>query len=89
MMGDADAVRFMLRAEIRYSDQVVISYGFELTEHTIFVATEWRPPIDTAVSLRISFPTLIDPVELAARVAQSCAPGAPGEPAGIVRACHG
>jgi drug/metabolite transporter (DMT)-like permease len=38
MMGDADAVRFMLRAEIRYSDQVVISYGFELTEHTIFVA---------------------------------------------------
>jgi DNA-binding response OmpR family regulator len=86
MMGDADAVRFMLRAEIRYSDQVVISYGFELTEHTIFVATEWRPPIDTAVSLRISFPTLIDPVELAARVAQSRAPGAPGEPAGIVLA---
>ncbi len=85
-MRDADAVRFMLRAEIRCSGQLVISCGFELTEHTIFVVTEWRPPIDTAVSLRLSFPTVVEPVELAARVVQKRVAGPPGEPGGVVLA---
>lgn len=85
-MRDADAVRFMLRAEIRCSGQTVISSGFELTEHTIFVVMESRTPIDTAVSLRLSFPTLVEPVELTARVVENRAAGAPGEPGGVVLA---
>lgn len=85
-MRDADAVRFMLRAEIRCSGQTVISSGFELTELTIFVVTEWHPPSETAVSLRLSFPTLVEPVELMARVVEHRAAGSPGEPGGIVLA---
>src|SRR5690606_29101591 len=82
-MGDADPVRFMLRAEIRCSDQQVIASGFELTDEAIFVITEWSPPVDTVVSLRLSFPTLVPPVELAARVREHRPAGAPGEPGGI------
>src|SRR5690349_15698091 len=82
-MGDADAVRFMLRSEIRSASEIVISCGFDLTDRTIFVVTEWRPPIDTAVSLRLSFPTVVEPVELAARVARCCPAGPPGEPGGV------
>lgn len=82
-MGDADAVRFMLRSEIRSASEIVISCGFDLTDRTIFVVTDWRPPIGTAVSLRLSFPTVVEPVELAARVARSCPAGPPGEPGGV------
>jgi len=82
-MGDADAFRFMLRAELRGPDQTLISSGFELTEQTIFVVADWQPPIDTALSVRLSFPTLVEPVELAARVAGLRTAGAPGEPGGI------
>jgi DNA-binding response OmpR family regulator len=85
-MRDADAVRFMLRAEIRCSGQTVISSGFELTEHTIFVVTEWHPPGEAAVSLRLSFPRLVEPVELTARVVERRASGGPGEPGGLVLA---
>ncbi|HWU88916.1 MAG TPA: response regulator [Kofleriaceae bacterium] len=82
-MGDADAVRFMLRSEIRSSSEIVISCGLDLTERTIFVVTDWHPPIGTAVSLRLSFPTVVAPVELAARVAANRAAGGPGEPGGV------
>lgn len=82
-MGDADAVRLMLRAEIRCSDRAVIASGFALTEQTIFAVTDWNPPVDTAVSLRLSFPTLVDPIELAARVIAHRAPGNPGESEGL------
>jgi CheY-like chemotaxis protein len=82
-MGDAEAVRLMLRAEVRCSERAVIASGAALTERTIFVITDWQPPVDTAVSLRLSFPTLVDPVELAARVIGHRAPGNPGEAGGL------
>lgn len=82
-MGDADAVRFMLRSEIRSSSEIVISCGFDLTERTIFVVTDWHPPIGTPVSLRLSFPTVVKPVELAAHVTENRAAGGPGEPGGV------
>ncbi len=82
-MADASAVRFMLRAEIRCSGQTLIASGLELTERAIFVVTDWHPAVETAVALRLSFPTLVEPVELAARVASHRASGAPGEPGGL------
>lgn len=89
-MGDADAIRFMLRAELRcpqhLPDQVIISSGLELSEHSIFIITDWRAPVDAAVSLRLSFPTLVPPVELAARVTSTRIAGSPGDHAGIVLA---
>lgn len=83
-MGDADAVRFMLRAEIRSASEIVISCGVDLTERSIFVITDWHPPIGTQVTARLSFPTLIAPVELAARVAAThLGGGGPGELGGV------
>jgi DNA-binding response OmpR family regulator len=83
MMGDADTLRFMLRAELRCSGETLIASGFELTDRTIFVVTDWNAPPGTELSIRLSFPTLIEPVELAARVAANRASGSPGEPGGL------
>ena len=52
-MGDADAVRFMLRAEVRCSGQTVISSGSDLTEaHNAF---------ELAIQIEESDSTLPDP----------------------------
>jgi len=83
IMGDSDAVRFMLRAELRCAGQTLVTSSCELTEQSVFVITDWYPPPEAAASLRLSFPTLVEPVELAARVAQHRSPGAPGELGGI------
>lgn len=82
-MGDADPVRFMLRAEIRCSSHAIVSSGSELTEESIFVVTDWHPPAGEALTLRLSFPTLVAPVELIGRVAKLRAAGRPGEPGGL------
>ena len=82
-MGDSDAVRFMLRAELRCAGQTLVTSCGELTEQSIFVIADWYPPLDAEASLRLSFPTLVAPVELAARVVRHRAPGAPGELGGI------
>lgn len=82
-MGDADPFRFMLRAEIRCSGQTIVSSGFELTEQSIFVVSDWRPPVGAALSIRLSFPTLVAPVELDGRIARLRAAGCPGEPGGV------
>lgn len=60
----------LLRAEIRSAKETVVSYARELTPTSIFVVTDWRPPVATQVSLRISFPTLVDPIDVEARVFQ-------------------
>jgi CheY-like chemotaxis protein len=49
----------------------------------VFVVTDWRPPVETEVSLRISFPTLVDPVDLAARVVEHRPAQGVGRPAGL------
>ncbi|HEX7839744.1 MAG TPA: response regulator [Kofleriaceae bacterium] len=75
--------RFIVRAEIRAGDESVISYGFDLTSSSIFVVTEWHAPIGTAVSLRLSFPRILEPIDLVARIADIRVAGEPGEPGGI------
>lgn len=82
-MGEPDPVRFILRAELRCSGQTIVSSGFELTAESIFVVTDWPLPADAALVLRLSFPTLVAPVELAGHVARLRAAGRPGEPGGI------
>jgi CheY-like chemotaxis protein len=75
--------RFIFRAEIRSSRDTVISYGFDLTASSIFVVTDWLPPEGTRVSLRISFPSVLAPLDVAARVEERRMAGAPGEPSGV------
>jgi DNA-binding response OmpR family regulator len=82
-MSAANRDRFIVRAEIRAADESVISYGFDLTSSSIFVVTEWHAPIGTAVSLRLSFPRILEPIDLMARIDDIRVAGEPGEPGGI------
>ncbi|HEY6463992.1 MAG TPA: response regulator, partial [Polyangiaceae bacterium] len=73
----------LLRAEIRSALETVVSYAREITSTSVFVVTDWRPPVETQVTLRISFPTLVDPVDVEARVAVHRPAQGVGHPAGL------
>jgi len=75
--------RFILRAELRAATETVVSYGFDLTPGSIFVVTDWQPAPGTELELRLSFPRLVAPIELRARVDHHREAGAPGEFAGV------
>ncbi|MGH7297961.1 MAG: response regulator, partial [Polyangiaceae bacterium] len=73
----------LLRAEIRSAKETVVSYARELTSTSVFVVTDWRPPVATEVHLRISFPTLVEPVDVEARVHEHRPALGVGRPAGL------
>jgi DNA-binding response OmpR family regulator/Tfp pilus assembly protein PilZ len=82
-MAIANNARFIVRAEIRTPQDSVISYGFDLTETSIFVVTEWHAAIGTQVALRLSFPRILEPIDVTARICDIRIAGEPGEPGGI------
>jgi len=82
-MAAANSERFIVRAELRADDDTVISYGFDLTASSVFVVTEWNAPIGTSVALRLSFPTILEPIDVVARISDIRVAGEPGEPGGI------
>src|SRR3954467_13844764 len=82
-MAPASSDRFIVRAEIRSAGESVISYGFDLTERSIFVVTEWNAPIGTSVSVRFSSPRILEPIDVAARIGDIRVAGEPGEQGGI------
>lgn len=82
-MAIANWGRFIVRAEICSSSERVVSYGFDLTTTSIFVVTEWHASIGTLVSLRLSFPKILEPIDVEARISDIRVAGEPGEPAGI------
>jgi CheY-like chemotaxis protein len=75
---------FLLRAEITSANESLVSYARDLTRDSVFVVTDWRPPLSTEVRLRISFPSLIEPVEVSARVAHYRSASGIGSPGGIL-----
>jgi len=81
--ANADETRFILRAEVRAGDEVVVTYAYELSACSAFVATEWIAAVGSDVALRLSFPRLLEPIDLVARVEEQCAPSGPGVPAGL------
>jgi DNA-binding response OmpR family regulator len=82
-MAIANKARFFVRAELRTSNETVISYGFDLTATSIFVVTEWHAAIGTPVALRLSFPRILEPIDITARIGDIRVAGEPGEPGGI------
>src|SRR5262245_43930436 len=78
-MATSSKGRFIVRAEIRSSSESVISYGIELTATSIFVMTEWHAAIGTPVSLRLSFPQILEPIDLPARISDIRIGGEPDE----------
>jgi len=77
------ASQVVLRTEIRSDKETVVSYARELTQSSVFVVTDWRPPLATEVVLRISFPSLVEPFEVHARVASYRAAAGVAHPAGV------
>jgi len=71
----------LLRAEIRAPSETIVATARELTEGSVIVVTEWRPPIGTLVRLQISFPSLLPPVDLSACVVEHQASSGVGNPA--------
>src|SRR6185503_15255965 len=82
-MATSSKGRFIVRAEIRSSSESIISYGIELTATSIFVVTEWHAAVGTPVSLRLSFPRILEPIDLPARISDIRIAGEPGELGGI------
>jgi CheY-like chemotaxis protein len=80
----ADRNRFVLRAELHRGNESAISYAFDLTPQSAFVATEWTATIGEPIALQLSFPRLLEPVHLEAGVDELCAPSGPGAPPGLL-----
>jgi DNA-binding response OmpR family regulator len=73
----------VLRAERSRVGETAISYAYDITPHSVFVATEWDASPGDTIGLRLSFPRLLEPVQIVARVEELCAPSGPGAPGGI------
>jgi DNA-binding response OmpR family regulator/Tfp pilus assembly protein PilZ len=82
-MAIANKGRFIVRAEIRTAKETVISYGYDLATTSIFVVTEWHAAIGTEVALRLSFPRILEPIDITARVTDIRIAGEPGEQGGV------
>lgn len=78
--------RFILRAELHTVRETVLSYAYDLRADSVFVVTDWTAPVDSQLTLRLSLPRILEPVELVARVRERRIPGAPGELGGLVLA---
>jgi DNA-binding response OmpR family regulator/Tfp pilus assembly protein PilZ len=61
----------------------MVSYGYDLTTTSIFVVTEWCAAIGTPVTVRLSFPKILEPIDVPARISDIRVAGEPGEPGGI------
>jgi len=76
--------RFILRAEIQTARGSVVSYAYDLTPRSVFVVTDWHLPIDSRVTVRLSLPRVLEPIEVAAHVTSNRVAGAPGELGGVI-----
>jgi DNA-binding response OmpR family regulator len=80
----ADENRFILRAELHHGDQPIdVTYAFDIKATSVFVASDAIVDVGSELSLRLSFPKLLEPLDLVARVESHMPPSGPGAPAGM------
>lgn len=78
------ARRILLRAEIVANGHSIVTHTLELDEQNAFVPTEEVGlPTGQECSVQLSFPGLLLPVDLHARVAGHRDPSGPGDPGGL------
>jgi DNA-binding response OmpR family regulator len=75
--------RFILRAEVRWNGATTVSYAYDLTPGSVFVVSDCPAPAGSALWLRLSFPGVLEPLDVEAHVARVRPDGAPGEPGGL------
>jgi len=78
------ARRILLRAEIAADGRSIVTHTLELDEQNAFVPTEEVGlPMGEECNVQLSFPGLLLPVDLHARVAGHRDPSGPGDPGGL------
>ena len=75
--------RLLLRAEIHAEGRVIVGHTTELSSERVFVQTWQRLPVGSQVGVILSFPRLIAPIALSARVLGTSAAANPGDDHGI------
>jgi CheY-like chemotaxis protein len=75
--------RVLLRAELEHEGETVVAHTLELSEHEVFIETHVRPEVGTTLQLRLSFPRLVEPIDIEGRVTAHCERTSPGEPSGL------
>jgi CheY-like chemotaxis protein len=84
LRASASEHRLILRAELHHGDQPIdVCYAFDIKTTSVFVASDAIVDVGSEVSLRLSFPKLLDPVDLIACVESHTPPSGPGVPAGM------
>lgn len=81
-MSAAESDGWILRAEILHRGTRIVGSTVELGESTALVATEETAFVGDRVKVRLSFPGLLEPIELEAQVISHRLAGGPGEEAG-------
>lgn len=84
MNGSSSRRTGILRAEMTYGETHEVACAIELDDYSVFVITYTLPPVDTVVGLKLSFPQVVEPIELSACVVQVRFGSGPGTPSGFV-----
>jgi CheY-like chemotaxis protein len=79
----SQTARLLLRAEIHAQKHVIIGYTTQLSAERAFVQTAQILPVGCDAQLKLSFPRLVTPILLSARVRAAMVPQNPGDDHGI------
>src|SRR5215472_12904684 len=60
-----------------------VAHTLSISQRGVFIETEHAPPVATEMRLRLSFPRLVAPIEIGARVTSAARSAGPGDPSGI------
>jgi CheY-like chemotaxis protein len=75
----AERCRVMLRAELTHRARTIVAHAFEISEAAVFVRTPEALPIGDLVTVRLSFPNVVDVLERMARVGALRGGAGPGD----------
>ncbi len=78
-----EPTRLLLRVEILSSRWNVVGHTVEIADSWIFVKTRETASIGDQMTVRLSFPGLLEPLELAGHVVSQMLPSEPGDPHGL------
>jgi CheY-like chemotaxis protein len=83
MVKEPKPRRLLLRAEVVMPTAHFVAHTLSISQRGVFIETESAPRVGTELRLRLSFPRLVAPIELGARVMSTMRSGGPGDPSGI------
>lgn len=75
--------RLLLRAEVMTPTAQFVAHTLSMSPRGVFIETDHAPPVETELQLRLSFPRLVAPIDLGARVISRTRSSGPGDPSGI------